>query len=133
MKKIPCPWCECRGWLTRKEIESYGESKSPAVPLDRKAVIKRLREIAFLENDNVFHDLEDKLVLTNWSSEYIADKICAHFSTPSVGLPDVDDEKYDDNWPDDSLEEFIWRRCGTDNRRVREIISEINSRLKGKG
>lgn len=35
------------------------------------------------------------------------------------------DEKYDDNWPKGSLEEFIWERCEADNKRVREIMERI--------
>ena len=38
---------------------------------------------------------------------------------------DYNDEKYDDNWPKGSLEEFIWERCEFDNKRVREIMSRI--------
>ena len=32
----------------------------------------------------------------------------------------------DDNWPEGSLEEFIWERCEADNTRVREIMKEIH-------
>ena len=41
---------------------------------------------------------------------------------------DRNDEKYDDNWPDGSMEEFIWQRCEADNQRVREIMEEVEKR-----
>lgn len=36
-----------------------------------------------------------------------------------------EDEKYNDDWPDGSLEQFIWERCEADNTRVREIMRFI--------
>ena len=42
---------------------------------------------------------------------------------------DLYDEKYDDNWPKNSLEYFIWCRCEADNQRVREIIKEVERRM----
>ena len=42
---------------------------------------------------------------------------------------DLDNEKWDDNWPENSLEYFIWIRCEADNCRVREIMKEIYRRM----
>lgn len=42
---------------------------------------------------------------------------------------DLDNEKWDDNWPENSLEYFIWIRCEADNYRVREIMKEIYRRM----
>lgn len=42
---------------------------------------------------------------------------------------DFENKKYDDNWPQGSLEEFIWERCEMDNLKVREIMRAILSKL----
>lgn len=37
------------------------------------------------------------------------------------------DHEMNDNWPEGSLEQFIWERCEADNERVREIMAKIRA------
>ena len=39
----------------------------------------------------------------------------------------MDREQYHDNWPEGSLEQFIWERCEADNKRVCEIMDRVDA------
>ena len=36
---------------------------------------------------------------------------------------------YDDNWPEGSLEEFIWERCEMNNQSVRKIMARVEAEI----
>lgn len=89
------------------------------------------------EFDRVLHDEEAQI--NSFDKETIKNFIKSLFETWRVERdtmweeriekmkPSPTEAKEDDNWPKNSLEEFIWERCEGDNQRVREIMQRISA------
>ena len=88
----------------------------------------------FGEHEKDFGDLADHLIAAGWRPQKNNEifgmdiKVDPNLKGDEFRIEpatDIDDEKYNDNWPEGSLEQFIWVRCEMDNKRVREIMKAI--------